>query len=319
MRQQTLASQASFEKYGRKTRRELFLEEMNQVVPWSELEALVEPHYPKAGNGRRPVGLGIMLRTYFVQQWFNLSDPGVEEALYDSTSLRRFVGVDLGVAPAPDETSVCRFRHLLEKYELGGAMLDAVNHHLDSKGIRITTGTIVDATIIHAPSSTKNSTGKRDPEMHQTRKGKQWYFGLKAHIGVDSKVGVVHSVCTSAASVADVHMLPDLLHGEERKVWGDGGYQGQTEVIRQAAPHAQDMTCRRTRFRNYVDEEARRKNTTKSRVRAKVEHPFRILKQIFGFDKVRYLGINKNHHRLCVCFALINLYLHRKRLTLLGA
>jgi len=319
MQQQTLASQASFEKYGRKTRRELFLEEMNQVVPWSELEALVEPHYPKAGNGRRPVGLGIMLRTYFVQQWFNLSDPGVEEALYDSTSLRRFVGVDLGVAPAPDETSVCRFRHLLEKHELGGAMLDAVNHHLDSKGIRITTGTIVDATIIHAPSSTKNSTGERDPEMHQTRKGKQWYFGLKAHIGVDSKEGVVHSVCTSAASVADVHMLPDLLHGEERKVWGDGGYQGQTEVIRQAAPHAQDMTCRRTRFRNYVDEEARRKNTTKSRVRAKVEHPFRILKHIFGFDKVRYRGINKNHHRLCVCFALINLYLHRKRLTLLGA
>ena len=155
--------------------------------------------------------------------------------------------------------------------------------------------------------------------MHQTRKGNQWYFGLKAHIGVESKEGVVHSVCTSAASVADVHMLPDLLHGEERKVWGDGGYQGQTEVIRQAAPHAQDMTCRRTRFRNYVDEVARRKNTTKSRVRAKVEHPFRIRKHIFGFDKVRYRGINKNHHRLCVCFALINLYLHRKRLTLLGA
>jgi transposase, IS5 family len=154
--------------------------------------------------------------------------------------------------------------------------------------------------------------------MHQTRKAKQWYFGLKAPIGVDSKEGVVHSVCTSAASVADVHMLPDLLHGEERKVWGDGGYQGQTEVIRQAAPHAQDMTCRRTRFRN-TDEEARRKNTTKSRVRAKVEHPLRILKHIFGFDKVRYRGINKNHHRLCVCFALINLYLHRKRLTLLGA
>jgi hypothetical protein len=157
--QQTLASQASFEKYGRKTRRELFLEEMNQVVPWSELEALVEPHYPKAGNGRRPVGLGIMLRTYFVQQWFNLSDPGVEEALYDFTSLRRFVGVDLGVAPAPDETSVCRFRHLLEKHELGEAMLDAVNHHLGSKGIRITTGTIVDATIIHAQQE------RRSPEL----------------------------------------------------------------------------------------------------------------------------------------------------------
>ncbi len=319
MRQQTLAAHAGFEKYGRKSRRELFLDEMEQVVPWSDLESLVEPHYPKAGNGRRPVGLGIMLRTYLVQQWFNLSDPGVEEALYDSAALRRFVGVDLGRAPAPDETSVCRFRHLLETHDLGGAVLDAVNHHLASKGIRITTGTIVDATIIHAPSSTKNQSGERDPEMHQTRKGNQWYFGMKAHIGVDSREGVVHSVCTSAASVADVHLLPDLLHGAERKVWGDAGYQGQSEAIREAAPHAQDMTCRRTKFKDYVDQVARRKNTTKSRVRAKVEHPFRILKRIFGFDKVRYRGLAKNHNRLCACFALVNLYLHRKRLAQLGA
>ena len=319
MRQQTLAAHAGFEKYGRKSRRELFLDEMEQVVPWSDLESLVEPHYPKAGKGRRPVGLGIMLRTYFVQQWFNLSDPGVEEALYDSAGLRRFVGVDLGRAPAPDETSVCRFRHLLETHDLGGAVLDAVNHHLASKGIRITTGTIVDATIIHAPSSTRNQSRERDPEMHQTRKGKQWYFGMKAHIGVDSREGVVHSVCTSAASVADVHLLPDLLHGEERKVWGDAGYQGQSEAIREAAPHAQDMTCRRTKFKDYVDQVARRKNTTKSRVRAKVEHPFRILKRIFGFDKVRYRGLAKNHNRLCACFALVNLYLHRKRLAPHGA
>lgn len=319
MRQQTLAAHAGFEKYGRKSRRELFLDEREQVVPWSDLQSLVEPHYPKAGNGRRPVGLGIMLRTYFVQQWFNLSDPGVEEALYDSAGLRRFVGVDLGRAPAPDQTSVCRFRHLLETHDLGGAVLDAVNHHLASKGIRITTGTIVDATIIHAPSSTKNQSGERDPEMHQTRKGNQWYFGVKAHIGVDSREGVVHSVCTSAASVADVHLLPDLLHGAERKVWGDAGYQGQSEAIREAAPHAQDMTCRRTKFKDYVDQVARRKNTTKSRVRAKVEHPFRILKRIFGFDKVRYRGLAKNHNRLCACFALVNLYLHRKRLVQLGA
>ena len=319
MRQQTLAAHAGFEKYGRKSRRELFLDEMEQVVPWSDLQSLVEPHYPKAGNGRRPVGLGIMLRTYFVQQWSNLSDPGVEEALYDSAGLRLFVGVDLGRAPAPDETSVCRFRHLLETHDLGGAVLDAVNHHLASKGIRITTGTIVDATIIHAPSSTKNQSGERDPEMHQTRKGNQWYFGMKAHIGVDSREGVVHSVCTSAASVADVHLLPDLLHGAERKVWGDAGYQGQSEAIREAAPHAQDMTCRRTKFKDYVDQVARRKNTTKSRVRAKVEHPFRILKRIFGFDKVRYRGLAKNHNRLCACFALVNLYLHRKRLVQLGA
>src|SRR6202047_3401076 len=179
MRQQSLASQGSFEKYGRKSRRELFLDEMEQVVPWTELEALVEPYYPKAGSGRRPVGLEIMLRVYFVQQWFNLSDPGVEEALYESAALRRFVGVDLGVAPAPDETTICRFRHLLEKHDLGGLMLEAVNVHLEARGIRIATGTIVDATIIHAPSSTKNKSGERDPEMHQTRKGKQWYFGLK--------------------------------------------------------------------------------------------------------------------------------------------
>ena len=316
MRQQRLAAQGSFEKYGRKLRRELFLEEMARVVPWAELQALVAPHYPRAGNGRQPVGLAIMLRVYLVQQWFNLSDPSVEEALYDSAALRRFVGVDLGMAPAPDETTVCRFRHLLEKHDLGGAMLDAVNVHLAAKGIRIATGTIVDATILHAPSSTKNGKKERDPERHQTRKANQWYFGLKAHIGVDSKEGIVHSVCTSAASVADKHMLPHLLHGEERKVWGDGGYQGQTKAIQQAAPKAQDMTCRRTKFKEYVDEVAKRKNTTKSRVRAKVEHPFRILKRIFGFDKVRYRGIRKNHHRLCACFALVNLYLHRKRLAM---
>lgn len=319
MRQQTLACQAGYEKYARKSRRELFLEEMERVVPWTELEALVEPHYPRGENGRPPVGLEIMLRIYFVQQWFNLSDPGVEEALYDSASLRRFVGVDLGRAPAPDETTVCKFRRLLEQHELGGAMLDAVNHHLASKGIRITTGTIVDATIIHAPSSTKNQTQERDPEMHQTRKGNQWYFGLKAHIGVDSKEGIVHSVCTTAASVADKHLLADLLHGEERKVWGDGAYQGQGEAIRTAAPHAQDMTCRRTKYKNYVDQLQRKKNRVKSKVRARVEHPFRILKRIFGFDKVRYRGLAKNHNRLCACFALGNLYVHRKRLALLGA
>ena len=165
-----------------------------------------------------------MLRIYFVQQWFNLSDPGVEEALYESSVLRRCTGVDLGRAAAPDETTICRFRHLLEKHELGGAMLERVNEHLASKGIKIATGTIVDATIIHAPSSTKNAKKERDPAMRQTRKGNQWYFGLKAHIGMDSKENVVHSVCTSAASVADCHMLPDLLHGEERKVWGDAGY-----------------------------------------------------------------------------------------------
>ncbi len=318
MKQQSLANQAVFERYGRKSRRELFLDEMEKVVPWSAMESLVRPHYGKAGNGRQPVGLSIMLRTYFVQQWFNLSDPGVEEALYESAALRRFVGVDLGVAPAPDETTVLRFRHLLEKHELGGLMLDAVNVHLEARGIQIQTGTIVDATIIHAPSSTKNSTGERDPEMHQTRKGNQWYFGLKAHIGVDARQGHVHSVATSAASVSDTHMLPELLHGKERKVWGDAGYQGQAEAIKEVAPKAQDMTCRRTRFKGYIDELQRRKNRIKSSVRAKVEHPFRILKRVFGFDKTRYRGIAKNHNRLCASFALVNLYIHRKRLAVLG-
>jgi IS5 family transposase len=318
MSQRTFASQAEFKKFGRKSRRELFLDEMERVVPWSGLLALVRPHYAKVGNGRRPVGLEIMLRTYFVQQWFNLSDPGVEEALYESPVLQRFVGVDLGAAPAPDETTICRFRHLLEKHALCGLMLDAVNIHLEAKGIKIATGTIVDATIIHAPSSTKNATGERDPEMHQTKKGNQWYFGLKAHIGVDAKQGTVHSVVTTAANVADSRVLPDLLHGEERKVWGDGGYQGQTAAIQEAAPKAQDMTCRRTRYKNRVDELQRAKNRSKSSVRAKVEHPFRILKRIFGFDKVRYRGLAKNHHRLCACFALVNLYLHRKRLVVLA-
>ena len=315
MRQQTLAAQASFEKYGRKSKREQFLDEMEQIVPWAELQALVQAHYPKGENGRPPVGLSIMLRVYFLQRWFNLSDPGAEEALYESPVLRRFAGVDLGRAPAPDESTILQFRHLLEKHDLGGAMLQTMNEYLESRGIRISRGTIVDATILHAPSSTKNRSGERDPEMHQTRKGKQWYFGLKAHVGVDSKQGHVHSVCTSAASVADKHMLPDLLHGDECKVWGDGAYQGQGEAIRQAAPRAQDMTSRRVKYKNFVDELQKAKNRVKARVRAKVEHPFRILKRIFGFEKVRYRGLKKNHERLCTCFALVNLYLHRKRLA----
>ena len=315
MRQQTLAAQTGFEKYGRKSKREQFLEKMEQIIPWAELQGLIEPHYPKGENGRPPVGLSIMLRVYFLQQWFNLSDPGAEEALYESPALRSFAGVDLGRAAAPDESTILQFRHLLEKHDLGEAMLQTVNEYVESRGIRISRGTIVDATIIHAPSSTKNRSGERDAEMHQTRKGKPWYFGLKAHIGVDSKRGHVHSVCTSAASVADKHMLPDLLHGEEHKVWGDGAYQGQGEAIRRAAPQAQDMTSRRVQYKNYVDELQKAKNRVKARVRAKVEHPFRILKRIFGFEKVRYRGLKKNHQRLCACFALVNLYLHRQRLA----
>jgi IS5 family transposase len=316
MRQMSLAQQAEFQRFAKKSRREQFLEEMDAVMPWSELLALIEPHYPKGAMGRPPVGLGIMLRLYFVQHWFALSDPGAEDALYDSASLRRFVGIDLGRMPAPDETTILNFRHLLEQHDLCGQMLETVNLYLGDRGIRITTGTIVDATILHAPTSTKNEKKERDLEMHQTKKGNQWYFGMKAHIGVDSKEGIVHSVCSTAASVSDVHMLPELLHGEEKKVWGDAGYQGQTEAIHAVAPQAQDMTSKRVKTKAGVDEEQKRKNRTKSRVRAKVEWPFRILKRVFGFTKVRYRGLKKNHDWICASFALVNLYQNRKRLIL---
>ena len=315
MRQMSLAQQAEFQRFAKKSRRERFLEEMDAVMPWAELMGLIEPHYPKGEQGRKPVGLGIMLRLYFVQHWFALSDPAAEDALYDSAALRRFVGIDLGRAPAPDETTILNFRHLLEAHDLSGQMLDTVNLYLASRGIRISTGTIVDATIIPAPSSTKNENKERDPEMHQTRKGNQWYFGMKAHIGVDSKEGIVHSVCSTAASVSDVHMLPELLHGGENKVWGDGGYQGQTKKIREAAPNAQDMTSRRVKTKAGVDEGEKRKNRTKARVRAKVEWPFRVLKRVFGFVKVRYRGLKKNHEWLCAAFALVNLYQNRRRLA----
>jgi IS5 family transposase len=305
-----------FERYTKKTRREVFLEEMEQVVPWRELCALIEPHYPKAGNGRLPVGVERMLRMYFLQQWFNLSDPAVEEALYDSPVMRQFVGIDLGQEPAPDETTVCKFRHLLEEHKLGETILGAVNLHLQARGVRITTGTIVDATILHAPSSTKNREQQRDPEMHQTKKGNQWYFGMKAHVGVDSKTKIIHTAVATAANVADSTVLADLLHGEETRVWGDQAYRGQTEVIQECAPLAQDHTHRRYRYKNGIDEQERAKNRTKSSVRSKVEHPFRVMKVKFGFVKVRYRGLKKNAHQLFVICGLVNLFLSRKKLLL---
>ena len=242
-----------FERYSKKTRRAAFLEEMEQVVPWAELCALVEPVYPKAGNGRQPVGVERMLRIYFLQQWFNLSDPSVEEALYDSAVMRQFVGIDLGSEPVPDETTVCKFRHLLEQHELGERLFERVGEHLQQKGLRLSTGTIVDARIINAPSSTKNARQERDPEMHQTRKGKQWYFGMKAHVGVDSQTKLIHSVVATAANAADGTMLPHLLHGAETRVWGDQAYRGQAEVLREHAPQAQDFTHRRYRYKDRID------------------------------------------------------------------
>jgi transposase, IS5 family len=319
MKQQTLAMQSGFERYGRKSKRELFLEEMDKIVPWAGLVDLVQPYYPKGEQGRPPIGLERMLRLYFLQQWFDLSDPGLEDALYESPALRLFAGIDLGREPAPDETTICNFRHLLEAHGLGRKMLKLVNEYLGLCGVRISTGTIVDATIVHAPSSTKNDAGKRDPEMHQTKKGNQWYFGMKAHVGVDAKEGIVHSAEATAANIADSKMLPELLHGKERKVWGDAAYQGQGEKMRAKAPGAQDMTSRRARYKQVVDRLQRSKNRAKARVRSKVEHVFRVMKRQFGFDRVRYRGLAKNANRMFACFALVNLYLTRRRLLPLTA
>src|SRR5580658_8631331 len=255
-----------------------------------------------------------MLRIYFLQQWFNLSDPGVEEALYDSVGMRQFVGIDLGWEPVPDETTVCKFRHLLERHGWGERLFELVGEYLQQKGLRLSRGTIVDATIINAPSSTKNAHRKRDPEMHQTRKGKQWYFGMKAHVGVDSKTKLIHTALVTGAHVADATVLADLLHGEETRVWGDQAYRGQTEVIHECAPQAQDCTHRRYRYKNHIDEVERAKNRTKSTVRSKVEHVFGVMKLKFGFVKVRYRGLAKNANRLFATCALVNLFMVRKRL-----
>jgi len=314
MRQQTLAEEG-FEKYRKPTRREQFLNEMDQVIPWAELSAVIEPFYPKGeGRGRPPIGVERMLRIHFLQHWFNLSDPAVEEALYDSRAMRRFVGIDLGREPAPDETTICKFRHLLERHNLGDRLFALIAEYLQENGLKVTTGTIVDATIISAPSSTKNKDRKRDPEMHQTRKGNQWYFGMKAHIGVDSRSKLIHSVAATAANVHDSQLLPDLLHGEETRVWGDSAYTGQGKVIRQHAPRAKDFTHKKGNRHQALRDTERAKNRTKSRVRAKVEHPFLVLKRIFGFDKVRYRGLDKNANWLFVACGLVNLYMARRHL-----
>ena len=313
MKQQTLAG---FEKYGKTTRRAQFLSDMDRIIPWPELAAAIEPVYPKGSEagGRPPIPLARMLRIYFLQLWFNLSDPAVEEALYDSASMRSFAGIDLGAEPVPDETTVCKFRHLLERNGMGKVLLEAMNTYLRENGVRVGTGTIVDATIISAPSSTKNRDGKRDPQMHQTAKGKQWYFGMKAHLGVDSQTKVIHTIKASAANVADRDALAHLLHGKETRVWGDQAYKGQREVIRRVAPRARDFTNRPYRHNGVIDEAQKARNRTKSRVRAKVEHVIGVIKRVFGFTKVRYRGLAKNLHRLEVTAALANLFMVRRLL-----
>jgi IS5 family transposase len=313
--QVTLAVAAGFEKHAKRTRRAEFLAQMNVAVPWRELCAEIEPFYPKAGNGRPPVGLERMLRMYFLQAWFNLSDPAVEVALYESLSMRAFVGIDLGCEPVPDETTVCKFRHLLERHGLGARIFARVNQYLERHGLKIGTGTIVDATILAAPSSTKNKSGKRDPEMHQTRKGNEWHFGMKAHVGVDAETKLVHTVEATAANVADSKMLGSLLHGEETAVWGDQAYQGQAAVLAEHAPEAEDRICRRWRSKLQVWPEQRERNRLYSKVRSRVEHVFGILKLRFGFSKVRYRGLAKNLHRLQISFALVNLVTAQKHLA----
>jgi transposase, IS5 family len=313
MKQKTLAT-LGFDKYAKTTRRAAFLAEMDRVVPWAGLCALIEPAYPKPGNGRPPVGLERMLRIYFLQHWFNLSDPAVEEALYDSSAMRAFVGIDLGREPVPDETTVCKFRHLLEAHDLGRGLFEQVARHLQAQGLKVASGTIVDATIINAPSSTKNQSGERDPEMKQTKKGNQWYFGMKAHIGVDSKTKLIHSVVATPANVHDSQVLGHLLHGAETRVWGDSAYVGQTEVIRRVAPKARDFTQAKASRNQALSDVERAKNRNKSKVRAKAEHPFLVIKRLFGFAKVCYRGIAKNANRLFVACALANLFMVRRTL-----
>jgi transposase, IS5 family len=316
MKQQTLAAAADqgagFEQYRRPTKRDAFLATMEQIVPWQDLCAVIEPHYPKPGNGRPPVGLQRMLRMYFVQHWFNLADEACEEALLDSAALRRFVGIDLGRERVPDGTTLLKFRRLLEKHKLGEELFATVGQVLQARGLKVGTGTIVDATIIGAPSSTKNADKARDPEMHQTRKGQQWYFGMKMHIGVDSRTGLAHSAVVTAANVHDKHPLPDLLHGNEQRVYGDSAYASQKDLIESKAPLAKDFTNQRVRRGGEVDEAERSKNRNKSRVRARVEHVFGVVKRLWGFTKVRYRGLAKNATRSFVALGLANVYLARR-------
>ena len=318
MKQQTLAmaadQEAAFANYRKPTRRDEFLKTMESIVPWAALCEVIEPHYPKAGNGRPPIGLERMLRIHFIQHWFNLADLSCEEALYDSVSLRRFVGIDLGCEPVPDATTMLKFRRLLNDNMLGESLFAKVGAELQARGFKVNTGTIVDATIIGAPSSTKNADKARDPEMHQTRKGQQWYFGMKMHIGVDSQSGLAHSAVVTAANVHDKHPLPDLLHGNENRVYGDSAYASQKELIRGKAPKAKDFTNQRARHNGVVDEVARAKNRNKSRIRARVEHVFGVVKRLWGFGKVRYRGLAKNATRAFTALALANIYLARQRL-----
>jgi len=319
-------AQAEYEKKKKRTRREVFLEKMEQVVPWVRLMEVIEPHYPKSGKrGRPPIGLERMLRMYFVQQWYGLADEAVEDAVYDSQALRNFMGIDLSRQSVPDATTLMGFRHLLEANDLTKAMLVEVNVMLMERGLLMTKGTLVDATLIAAPSSTKNKEHGRDPEMHQAKKGNQWHFGMKAHIGVDKDSGLVHTLTTTAANVSDISQTAALLHGQESDVWADAGYVGveKREEVQQAL-NTNEQTVqwhvakRRSTIEKLADgwqkSMAQAYEKLKAQVRSRVEHPFHVVKNIFKYKKTRYKGLAKNDAQLNVLFALSNLYMVRAEL-----
>jgi len=309
--QRTFASMA-WQAKGKVTRRERFLAEMDAVIPWTRLLGLIAPHYPKAGHGRQPLGMEKMLRIYFLQQWFNLSDPQAEDAIFDSESMRRFARVELGDEVVPDESTILRFRHLLERHGLTQAIFDSITGLLEERRLLLRSGTIVDATIIAAPSSTKNASATRDPEMKQTRKGKNWHFGMKLHIGADKR-GIVHTVRATNAAVADITQLPDLLHGQEREVFGDQAYWKEDDRALLESWGVRYRINRRP-SRRPLSKRWRMINRARSRTRARGEHAFRIVKQLWGFAKVRYRGLAKNLARAQTMFALANLYQFRREL-----
>jgi len=314
-KQMSLSMTGYFDK-GKKSRREVFLAEMEQALPWTRLYALIEPHYPKgsAAGGRPPLPLERMFRIYCLQQWYNLSDPGAEDALYDSITMRRFAGVSTDADVIPDETSILNFRRLLERHQLTEHLFAEITAHLAERGFVVGKGTIVDATIINAPSSTKNAEKKRDPEMHQTRKGKQWYFGMKVHTGTDADSGLVHTVQATAANVADVNVMGELLHGQEDSVHGDSAYHSkELKAQAEAAGIAFNVNERGSKHAP-LSHRQRMRNRRLSRVRAAVEHPFLVVKRLWGHAKVRYRGIKKNLAQMYMLFGLANIYRVRYRL-----
>lgn len=308
MKQLTLAAGSGFEKHGRATRKAEFLMRMENLMPWAEFCALIEPHYPKAGNGRPPVGLERILRMYCIANWFNLSDEACEDSLYDVAVFREFCRIDLGRERVPDATTLLKFRHLLEEHKLGAALFAKVGELLMANGMRLSGGTIVDATLIAAPPSTKNEEKARDPEMHQVKKGNQWHFGMKVHIGADSKTGLVHSASVTAANVHDSHEVPNLLHGKETRFYGDSAYRGkaQRERLKALAPRAKDFTNKRAYRNAPLSDADKETNRRKSGIRAKVEHPFLTLKRLWGFAKARYRGLAKNANRAFAMLAMLN-------------